>query len=273
MNDPKHNKNYAMAKGPVNRRTTAPPAEPKPREAPSVRARIHIAKAKHRLGTPLSQRLTALNQSAIHGKHPTPTAIVQVIGGTVGATGLVLGLIQSSTAVTGVGAALLSIFAAWAYVTGRSKQLNRNQSAVQISDLIDASDLERLDTIMEKLAAQVPQSTMDQLADLKESIARCVAQITQGQTDGNFSSEEHLYVREAIRRYIPDSISSCLRVPEKDRETMVIDGSKPAIDLLHDQIAMIQHELETRETRLAQLAGESLMRQQHFLAAKSSTHH
>ena len=42
------------------------------------------------------------------------------------------------------------------------------------------------------------------------------------------ASEESLYLPEAVRRYIPDSINCCLKVPQKDRASLVIDGSKPA---------------------------------------------
>jgi len=84
------------------------------------------------------------------------------------------------------------------------------------------------------------------------------------------ASEESLYLREAVRRYIPDSINSCLQVPQKDRASLVIDGSKPALDLLHDQLQMIQQQLDTREAKLVQVAGEALLRQQRFLASKAN---
>jgi len=83
------------------------------------------------------------------------------------------------------------------------------------------------------------------------------------------ASEESLYLREEVRRYIPDSINSCLQVPQKDRASLVIDGSKPALDLLHDQLQMIQ-QLDTREAKLVQVAGEALLRQQRFLASKAN---
>ena len=83
------------------------------------------------------------------------------------------------------------------------------------------------------------------------------------------ATEESLYLREAVRRYIPDSINSCLQVPQKDRASLVIDGSKPALDLLHDQLQMIQLQLDGREAKLTQIAGEALLRQQRFLASKA----
>lgn len=101
---------------------------------------------------------------------------------------------------------------------------------------------------------------------------RCTALVDATAADGGLASEESLYLREAVRRYIPDSINSCLQVPQKDRASLAIDGGKPALDLLHDQLQMIQLQLDTREARLIQFAAEALLRQQRFLASKSNGH-
>jgi len=271
MNDLKKSKNYAVAKGPVNRRTSAAIPEPKRVVAQAVLQRISSAHAKRRLGTPLSQRLEASADAAGHGKLPTGTAIVQAIGGTICTIGVGLGLIQSSVLVIGSSAAALAVVGVWAAVSRRSKQRgNPAQPRVTATDLADPEALARLDAVMEKMAAQAPQATVDSLARLKESIVRCMALVGASAEDGNMASEESLYLREAVRRYIPDSINCCLQVPQKDRATLVIDGSKPALDLLHDQLQMIQLQLDAREAKLTQIAGEALLRQQRFLASKAS---
>lgn len=273
MNDPKNSKNYAIAKGPVNRRTAPVQAAPPERVAPSVRARILIAKSRHRLGTPLSQRLNGAAHTAALGQRPTPTAIAQAIGATLGATGLVLGLIQGSVLLIGAGALLLSAFALWAYLGRGSHTGGTAPAAIAVAQVLAPEDLERLDAVMEKLAAETQQATVDLLAKLKESISRCAGLVAQVQSDGGFSGEEPLYLRETVRRYIPDSINSYLQVPQKDRETLVIDGSKPALGLLHEQLAMVQQQLDQRETQLTHIAGESLVRQQRFLSEKSKNPH
>lgn len=273
MNDLKNSKNYAVAKGPVNRRTTPVKAAPPAQVAPSVRARILIAKSRHRLGAPLSQRLNGAAHTAALGHRPTPTAIVQAIGGTIGATGLVLGLMGGSVLVIGAGAVLLSACWLWAYLGRGAHTAGTAPAAIAVAQWLAPEDLERLDGMMEKLAAEAQQTTVDLLAKLKESISRCASLVTQVQSDGSFSGEEPLYLREAVRRYIPDSITSYLQVPQKDRETLVIDGSKPALGLLHDQLSMVQQQLDQRETQLTQIAGESLVRQQRFLSEKSKNAH
>ena len=272
MNDLKKSKNYAVAKGPVNRRTSAATPEAKPVVAQAVLQRVSMAHAKRRLGTPLSQRLTASADVEAHGKLPTATAIVQAIGGTVGVMGVGLGVIQSSVFVIGSSAVALGVVAVWAVFNRKSRPADATQTRITATDFADPEALMRLDAVMEKMAAQAPQATVDRLARLKESIVRCMAVLGAIAEEGSLATEESLYLREAVRRYIPDSINSCLQVPFKDRATLVIDGSKPALDLLHDQLQMIQQQLDTREAKLTQIAGEALLRQQRFLASKANSH-
>jgi hypothetical protein len=159
--------------------------------------------------------------------------------------------------------------AVWAVLSRRSQPADAAPRRVSAPDLADPEALARLDAVMEKMAAQAPQTTVDSLARLKESIVRSMALVGANAEEGSLASEESLYLREAVRRYIPDSINSCLQVPQKDRASLVIDGSKPALDLLQDQLQMIQRQLDAREAKLAQIAGEALLRQQRFLASKA----
>lgn len=270
MSDLKKSKNYAVAKGPVNRRTVVATPEAKPVVAQAVLQRVSAAHARRRLGTPLSQRLSASASVDTHGKLPTATAVVQAIGGTICAMGVGLGLIQSSVLLIGSSALALSGVGIWAVASRRFQRGHAATPRAATPDLADPEALARLDAVMEKMAAQAPQHTVDSLTRLKESIVRCVALVGASAEEGSLATEESLYLREAVRRYIPDSVESCLQIPQKDRATVVIDGSKPALDLLHDQLQMVQQQLDVREARLTQIAGEALLRQQRFLASKAN---
>ncbi len=255
----------------MNSRTTeAHPRRDLP-TAPIVKARMQMANARRMLGTPLATRLTASQEDSRHHDHARLTLVLQAIGGTVAGTGLLLGLIQKSLPVASVSALLVLGIGMWAYMAAKQTRKTMATPPFENGTLIDASDVERLDNAMEKLAAQAPQETVNRLASLKESITRCIQLAHSTQTNEGFSGEDHFYIRECIRRYIPDSINGCLQIPQKDRTTLVIDGKKPAMDLLHDQIDMIRGELDIKETRLTQLTGESLMQQHHFLSAKTGT--
>ena len=270
MNDWNKSKKYAVAKGPVNRRTMGAVPATKPPVAQAVLQRVSMAQAKRRLGARLSQRVAASIQPAGRGALPSATTILQAISGTVCAMGLSLGVIQSSVTVIGISIATLVGIAAWAAFSRRSRPTGpRHSTGATAPDVADVGALAQLDAVMEKMASQAPQAIVNSLTQLKESIVRCMALLDSTHADAGLASEEGLYLREAVRRYIPDSINSCLQVPQKDRAHVIIDGSKPALDLLQDQLHMIQLQLDAREASLTQVAGEALVRQQRFLAAKA----
>jgi hypothetical protein len=271
MNEFKNNKKYIVTKGPVNSRTAVARAPRDVPAAPAAVARIKMARARHLLGAPLTARLKTPRHGVAQRDHPRTALILQAIGAAVAGTCLLLGLIQKSLPTLAMSALALAGVSAWAYVGAKQRRTEAGAEPWNMGQLVDARDIENLDSAMEKIAAQSPQETLDRLAELKESITRCVHLMGSTPAGESFSSEDHLYIRECIRRYVPDSIHSCLKIPPKDRATLVIDDQKPALDLLHDQIDMIQSELRLRESRLTQLAGESLVRQHNFLSDKSSS--
>lgn len=269
MNDLKKNKNYAVAKEPINRRTHAASRETQPVVAQSVLQRISKAHAKRQLGASLSQRLAVAEQSPNTSRSLSATSVFQVLCGTFGAVGVGLGLIQRSGFMIGGSALVVSLVVAWAFVGRRSRPHDPVQPSLSTSDLVDPEALARLDEAMEKMAAQAPPEMVTQLVQIKESIMRCMSLIRAGTDQGNWVNAESLYLRETVRRYVPDSINACLQVPSKDRSTLAMDHSKSALDLLHDQLQMIQGRLDASEANLSLMAGEALLRQQRFLASKT----
>jgi hypothetical protein len=269
MNDPEMNKKFATARGPVNRRLVAPTPISPAHDAPAVQQRLQVVKARQRLGASLEERLAAAQHRPGAAKALSSAEIMMTIGGAISAIALILGLIQSSMLTIGVSALFLCGFSIKAYLALQSKRNADGMGNTSEIKLIDNEDISRLDTAMEKLAADAPQETVDRLSNLKALIARCVALITHPYGHQPYSNDDQLFIRECVRRYLPDSISSYFRVPQKDRASLVIEDGKTATALLHDQLDMLTSQLLTKETRLSQLAGESLMQQQRFLAAKT----
>lgn len=275
MDDPNINKKFAVAKGPVNMRT-APTVPAKPvQAAPVALARVQLAIAKQRLGTSLEERLSADRSRSASKPKLGIGGFSAMAGAAVGAVGLMFGLIQGSILMAGLGALGLGGLGALACSGLRRLQKIGGNPGVDAGSFIDEKDIAKLDADMEKVAGDSAQETVDRLADMKERIARC-AQLVAGSHDPQaggmaMANDDQLFIRECVRRYLPDSLASYLKVPQKDRGTLVIDDGKTALRLLHEQIDMLKNQLEAKETRLAQGAGESLMRQQRFLSAKTKT--
>lgn len=175
MNDPKPGKNFAVSDGPVNSRLVAPPTVPFDDTAPVVRARLEAARARLRLGATLAERLSPL-QHRQNGTEALGTReIVAVVGATVSAVGLTLGLIQGGMLVIGVSAVFTCVFGVAVYLAAKARRQAGGEAMADASDLMDVKDIALLDTAMEKLAATAPQETIDRLSDLKAQISRCVA--------------------------------------------------------------------------------------------------
>jgi hypothetical protein len=134
--------------------------------------------------------------------------------------------------------------------------------------LIDASSLETLDRALERMAPEVPEQTATQLVALKQLIVRIAAH-GSASMDETFTLEDRLYLNECVRRYLPDTLESYLKVPKAQRESGILDGERSAAALLSSQLHLLHAELEKREAKLARNAAHQLLQQQRFLESKA----
>ncbi len=272
MNDPQGKGKFAVSSGPVNRRTATPAQRSAPKiQAPVVLNRLKAAQAKHRLGSGLAQRLVT---NASGGRTPARarmSLILQSIGCTVSGVGLFVGAIQSAWAVIGMSAAALLSLGTWTWLSYRQQHASASEVETKLTALIDPADLQRLDSLMEQVAKESSSTAVELLVQFKETLARSVALASAQQSEGLLASDDSLFIRESVRRYAPDSLQAYLQVPQAERENRVIDDGKTASTLLHQQLALIAQQLQQREARMTQLAGEALIQQQRFLAAKTQS--
>lgn len=270
MNDPQGKSKFAVSSGPVNRRTVNPAQRPALKiQAPVVLDRLKATRAKHRLGAGLAQRLASSAAGARTPAHARFGLIVQSMGCTVSGVGLFVGAIQSSWAVMGFSAAVLLGLGAWTWRNYRQQHASASDLETKLAALIDPGDLQRLDSLLEQVAKESAPSTVELLVQFKETLVRCVALASAQQSEGLLASEDSLFIRESVRRYVPDSLLAYVKVPHAEREIRVIDDGKTASNLLHEQITLIAQQLQQCEARLTEISGEALMQQQRFLAAKT----
>ena len=274
MDDPKPGKNFAVSSGPVNSHRAAPQAlcdDDGEVTSPIVRARLEATHARLRLGSPLSERLAPAQLIPGSAGPLSVRQVVSVVGATVSGVGLTLGLIQGAVIVIGASTVFLCGFGAAAYLGGKARRQTDGDAVASAGNLVDGKDIALLDRAMEKLVATAPQESVDRLSDLKEQLSHSLALLADTPSNPAALDEDAFFIRECVRRYLPDSINGYLRVPLKDRATMPMEDGKTAQALLHDQFDMLKGKLQAKEARLTQLAGEALMQQQRFLAAKTGT--
>ncbi|RZL64052.1 MAG: hypothetical protein EOP81_09765 [Variovorax sp.] len=275
MSAPRPDPRYASASRPINLRTA-------PREAPavppqvhaSVRQRLQSTHARQLLGTPLHRQLgqpplqtgprrPASRRHAVLGLAPmvalvgawlawppsTPTALAA--GGLLVAGGL--------------GAA------AWALVDGHRARQARAGSAAPVAPAFDMQALVRLDAVLEELAPLAPPATLVQLGELKATLVRVAPLLATAPVNELFTLDDRLYMAEAVRRYLPDSLQGWLQVPAHLRDTPGDGDGDEALSaqaLLDRQLTLLQAELHQRERKLGRGAAAKLLQQQRFLAAK-----
>lgn len=143
----------------------------------------------------------------------------------------------------------------------------RKQSAADAPAQLPPFDLQalaRLDAVMDALAPQVPAHTLHQLTVIKATLVRMAPLLSSAQAGDQFTVDDGLYIAECVRRYLPDSLQACLRVPAHLRAA----GDPSPLALLDEQLDLLHAELHHREQKLGRATAEALMQQRRFLKAK-----
>ena len=276
MPEPKTDSRRAYASAPVNRRTT-PRATPKPPSPPplpeAVKARAQKTRQRQLLGAPLRE---VLGQRTNSLPDPRQRLHPGVIGATVLGVAAIsaLMLLRSGTGLTLAGALAALGGTCWLWQRrSRRAALDAfapSQPAPTNAPLFDDETLRRIDTAFETVAAAVDQSALAALVALKAAAIRTAQHLNRADISADFTQEDRLYAIECVRRYIPDTLSAYLQVPPAQRVLPGAQAGPSADQILLNQLALLQSELEQREHRLQAGSVEALLRQQRFLEAKAA---
>jgi hypothetical protein len=221
--------------------------------------------ARHRLGAPLSQRL--MPGSSGHGRTTTSAASIgAAVALALGGVGVLLAGLQASW-LLGVGAVGLVGVAVGLWVVARRQSTATHAAAQPLLPLFDATALVKLDEVLHHLATDMSEAQLAPLRSLADTLERMAPLMRRVGVNERFTQEDHFYVTECVRRYLPDTLQAYLQVPRHSR-TLVGPEVPSADDLLATQLALMQTELTRREQALNSASTEALQRQQRFLKAK-----
>ncbi len=265
------NSKYVSASKPVNRRTAQPAAKAE-QLSPVVQERLAAKWAgqqtRNRFGVPLAEQLLATAK-------PERTSAMRpllITGGVVcaaSAVGLLLGAIAQSWWLAGGGAVGLAAGVSLVFFSRRTEALSA-LAAPLVPALFDAASLQAFDRALQSMAADAPDTVVTALTGLKQQLARTAQQAANTSEDEHFTMDDRLYLTELLRRYVPDSLQAYLQVPKDQRAAPVLQQGESAVSLLLGQLQLLGAELALREKKLTQSQAENLLRQQRFLASKSS---
>lgn len=274
---PQPSQRFASSIGPVNRRTVRQPLEaaPPPQAHASLRQRMAQVQARHRLGQPLSQRLAVGGSNRLRGA--TPAASVGAAGAlALGGVGLLLAGLQASW-LLGAASVGLTGLAAGLWMVARRQSAATSLAEQPLLPLFDATALAKLDEVLHHLASEMTEAQLAPLRGLADTLERMAPLMRRVGVNEQFTQEDHFYVTECVRRYLPDTLQAYLQVPRHSRAQPApasLDagaGPAPSADeLLATQLALLQTELGRREKALTSASTEALQKQQRFLKAKGA---
>ena len=273
MHPPEEDRRLIAGDGPINRRTALQQQHSERQERPqrpqrpppaALQQRIERVHTRNRFGVPLVEQLAASRASA-----PAPTSGAQIALGVLAACGGVLallGAIQSLMLLLVAGIALAGCGAlGWKIVHGRSAASNANAAPAA---LFDPASLAAFDAALEKAAAELDDDNAARLLSIKEAFQRIARQ--GAVQDEHFTVDDRLYLRECLRRYVPDSLMAYLRVPAAQRGQQLLSDQPCAQVALGQQLDLLLEEIRLREKKIGRSAAEQLLRQQRFLDSKKS---
>jgi hypothetical protein len=266
-NDPK----FITSSVPVNSRTTR--AQKKEQKlTPQLQKRRLQTQHQHRFGLSLVEQIH-LRKHKSNNLRTTKLAAYSITFAIAGVC-LVLGAIRSSGLLIALGSCGLvatSIMLARQTRNANNTQQAHNLASTNSAALFDLESLEKFDQALNLMSVEVSEEIAVQLLDFKQQILRLSHIYASTSINEHFTQEDKLYVVEAVRRYLPDSLQAYLRIPAEQRNQILPQQGHSARQLLSHQIELIANELGKREAKLKQNAAVELIKQQHFLESKQST--
>jgi hypothetical protein len=251
----------------MNRRTAAKQSLQGQSINPVVQERLAAIKARNRFGTPLAEQLLVSGSAT----RRTPLSYWSVLGSVLSAAStvaLLLAWIQLSWPFAFAGALGLPAGLVMIAYGHRTRSAPR-QMAIPVAALFDEATLHAFDRVLDQLAVEVQEELAVQLTELKQQVVRIARLASTSFVDENFTMDDRMYLTESVRRYLPDSLQSYLRVPQNQRSTQILEQGQTAASLLLSQINLLRVELAKQEVKLTRSTAEDLVKQQRFLESKS----
>lgn len=265
MNDGKTKSRFVYAKRPTHPRLGQLPAPDSSQLSLTAQRRLLKVQSRSRLG-PSFYLALGPNSHSLGASFRLPAAAV---GALVICVVLAPFAVLSTSVVAGItlgfGACASGLLAWWLQRRARPVA----QTALPLTALpIDSQTLLNLDRVVETVAPELPDAALLGLLSLKNTVVRVAGAWSHTPIDENVTMEDRMYVVECLRRYLPDSLTAYLAIPEHQRG-IAIEGERLAADVLVDQLALLQQEVERLERKGHRSAGEKLLQQKRFLEAKN----
>ncbi|MBD8528102.1 hypothetical protein [Pseudomarimonas arenosa] len=245
---------YVVAQGPVSRRLQRRPQAP-PIDGPQVQRRALKARARYQLGAPLQGQL---GRARWPQRHPLGTLILPA---------------SSCVCLLGAGWPLASgltlLGLLWLWRIRSRISASKERARTERYAWLDSELLQRLDRLLQRTAAELQPRHAQRLREIKQSVVELLHRYVRAPDEGSLSMEDRCYVTEALRRYLPDSLSAYLAIPRAERGSAIAGCKESADELLNQQLDLIAQQLQRCLQQNGSGAQQALLRQQRFLSSKA----
>lgn len=263
MDNDDRNARYVVGLSPVNRRTADPQRLLNEPEPAHVLERARQLRRRHEMGAPLGDLLKVTESSALRPPVPGLAIAALVVGTALLPLAALSGSLAAGATLGAASVVLLGI-AVWRIAGSR-----RASTSLRPAPFVDARSLAALDKILDDAAPELDDALLKQLMQVKDALLRVVELERSTDASGSFDSEDRLYLRQCIKRYLPDTLLAYLMVPAPHRRHALDQAGATPAQALASQLALIRQTLERLEALGVVAASEPLMRQERFLQAKS----
>lgn len=271
MHPPDEDNRLISGDGPINLRTALKQKRAQdavePQQHSLLIERMNRVHTRNRFGTPLVDQVNLYQATP---KRPASGAqIVMGIATACGGVLALLGAIQSHVPLLAVGVAVAVCGAVgWKIVHRKVLAANAPDALMPSPLIFEEAALALFDACLEKAAAELDEENASRLIAIKEACKRISHQAVVH--DGHFTVEDRMYLRECLRRYVPDSVDAYLRVPAAQRTQPLLADQPCPQAALRQQLDLLLDEIQLREKKLSRSAAEQLARQQQFLNSKKT---
>lgn len=181
-----------------------------------------------------------------------------------------VGLVLLFTGVIGTGWPLIvaGLYAAGALGWPWKQVVETEAPSVEVPVETLVQELQRL---VETVSARLPDAAQASLLGIQATLADLLPRLRELEVSGALSVESAFTVEETLRRYLPDMLTSYLKLPAAFANTQPMQGKRTAAQILVDQLQMLDESLKqiARESFAGDV--EALVNSGRFLERKLRT--
>jgi hypothetical protein len=156
-----------------------------------------------------------------------------------------VGLVLLFTGVIGTGWPLIvaGLYAAGVLAWPR-KQIPEIAEAVEIPEVSVETLAEQLERLINDAAKRLPQPALTSLHSIQTTLADLTPRLRELEVSGALSVESAFTVEETLRRYLPEMLTSYLKLPTAFANTQPLKDNRTAAQILVDQLQMLDESMK-----------------------------